>query len=230
MATYHMSVASGKKGTAVEHTDYIARRGRFGKNRNDLAAQGHGNMPPWAETPREFWKAADKFERANGAAYRTTVLALPRELDLAQQVELVEEFIEKDLGARPYQYAIHCPSASLEGGPQPHAHIDFHDGLDDGISRDAAQHFKRYNTAHPETGGCKKASGGLHPREMGEILRKRRAFWAELQNDHLERYGHSARVTHLSLQAQGQSDRQAQRHLGYAGVKELISTKLATND
>jgi len=31
----------------------------------------HGNLPAWANgDPAIFWKAADKYERANGAAYR----------------------------------------------------------------------------------------------------------------------------------------------------------------
>ncbi len=51
-------------------------------------------MPAWAaHNPSEFWKAADAFERANGCTYREIEIALPRELNPAQRLELVRAFV-----------------------------------------------------------------------------------------------------------------------------------------
>lgn len=50
-------------------------------------------MLKWAEhAPAYFWKAADEFERVNGATYREIEIALPRELTPDQRRELVRGF------------------------------------------------------------------------------------------------------------------------------------------
>ena len=46
-------------------------------------------------------------------------VALPRELTPEQRRELVEDFIQQELGDRhAYQWAIHTPKAALEKGEQ----------------------------------------------------------------------------------------------------------------
>jgi hypothetical protein len=66
-----------------------------------LEATGHGNMSEWAEhQPAYFWSAADRYERANGTAYREIEIALPRELNPEQRRGLVEDFIHQEISAR----------------------------------------------------------------------------------------------------------------------------------
>lgn len=230
MASYHLTAKIGAKGKATAHAAYISREGKYsdGKRYEDLEAKDSGNMPKWAEqNPAHFWNAADEHERANGSAYREIEVALPRELTLDQRRELVEDFVRQELGDQhAYQWAIHTPKAALEGGEQPHAHIMYSERRMDGIERDPAQLFKRYNAKNPERGGAQKASGGKARGEMKDELLLTRQRWADIQNAHLERHGHVARVDHRSLADQG-IDRAPEKHLGGAGVRAMADRDLS---
>lgn len=219
MSTYHCSVKVGGKSQAGGHAAYIAREGHYAERAGyeDLEATGYGNMPAWAEgEPALFWSAADQHERANGATYREIEIALPRELNPAQRQELVLDFIRQEIGDRhAHQWAIHNPGAALAGGEQPHAHLMYSERTADGIERDPAQYFKRYNGKHPELGGCRKDSAGTEER-----LLETRQRWAEVQNAHLQQHGHAARVDHRSLADQG-IDRAPEQHLGGRRVRQL---------
>ena len=219
MASYHCRVKVGGKGKASGHAAYIAREGRYAERAGyeDLEATGHGNLPTWAEgEPALFWSAADRHERANGATYREIEIALPRELNPAQRQELVLDFIRQEIGDRhAHQWAIHNPGAALAGGEQPHAHLMYSERTADGIERDPAQYFKRYNGQHPELGGCRKDSAGTEER-----LLETRQRWAEVQNAHLQQHGHAARVDHRSLADRG-IERAPEQHLGGRRVRQL---------
>ena len=163
MAISHLSVKVGPAGKAGPHAAYIAREGKYAarlEKGESLEAKEAGNLPAWAQAnPQEFWQAADRHERANGTTYREFEIALPRELAATDRLALVREFIEQELGDRhAYQFAIHCPTA-VDGKEQPHAHVMFSERQRDGIERDPAQYFKRYNTKAPEKGGAKKGWG-----------------------------------------------------------------------
>ena len=143
-------------------------------------------------------------------------LGLPRELDPAQRQALVLDFIRHEIGERhAHQWAIHNPGAALAGGEQPHAHLMYSEQTIDGIDRDPEQYFKRYNGKHPELGGCRKDSAGTEER-----LLETRQRWADVQNAHLQRHGHAARVDHRSLADQG-IDRAPEQHLGGRRVRQL---------
>jgi len=223
MASYHLSIKSGKRGKASSHAAYIAREGKHGRaeKREDLIATEHGNLPEWANgNPSLFWKMADEHERKNGAAYRELEVALPAELEPAQHLALLQEFVRAELSGKPYQLAIHEPIAALGQVKQPHAHIMFSDRKPDGIERTPSQHFKRYNPANPEQGGCKKDSGGREPGILKNELVSRRENWANLQNQFLEANGHTARVDHRSNKDRG-IQVSPERHLGHVGIKKL---------
>lgn len=223
MASYHWSIKSGKKGGAKRHAKYIAREGCFGAQGSDedLIAAGSGNLPPWANGEASgFWRAADQYERRNAAVYREIEMALPAELPAPKQIELVKTYIQKAIGPKTYQFAIHVPIASIGDCPQPHAHIMFSDRLLDSIQREPAQHFKRYNAKRPENGGCRKDSGGKSPRELRAKVTADREVFANLQNEFLESEGHLARVDHRSHVARGIA-RSPEQHLGQARIKSL---------
>lgn len=223
MASYHLSVKSGKRGKAENHAAYIAREGKYGRNnrQHDLIAKEHGNLPEWAnDNPSTFWEMADKHERANGAAYREFELALPRELSIEQNLELIHDFIKREIGNKPFQFAIHSPGAALGEGEQTHGHIMTSDRKPDDIERSADLHFKRYNSKYPERGGCKKDSGGKDKATLKTDLVTRREKWAELQNTHLEKHGYTARVDHRSNKERGIAN-EAEKHLGYVGIKMM---------
>lgn len=223
MASYHLSVKTGKRGSAATHAAYIAREGKFSMNLQepDLVAMEFGNMPDWAlGNPQLFWKMADRYERSNGAAYREFEVALPSELTIEQQRELLDNFISKEIGSKPYQLAIHDPTAGLGGIKQPHGHIMISDRVPDGISRPPEQHFKRFNSAHPEIGGCRKDSGGKDPATLKNDLKTLRANFADLQNQHLEKHGQLARVDARSNHERG-IDKEPEKHLGAAAIKRM---------
>ena len=228
MASYHLSVKTGGKGSASPHADYIAREGKYAREKDsDLEHKESGNMPAWAaHKPSEFWKAADTSERANGCTYREIEIALPRELKPEQRLELVRDFVRQEIGDRhAYQFAIHNPKAAIAGGEQPHAHIMFSERMNDGIDRDPQQYFKRANNKEPERGGAKKVRFGETPTERKEHLVAQRERWADLQNTHLERYQHTDRVDARSLKAQG-IEREPERHLGAGQVQRFNTDQL----
>ena len=223
MASYHLSIKSKRKGRAADHANYLARERRHSRDAEDtdLVATGFGNMPSWTNgNPFAYWKAAHVHERANGAACREWVLALPRELDRDQQLAIIHEMITSMVGDKPYMYAIHNPRGALDGAQQPHVHVIYSDRKPDGIERSSEQHFRRYNTSIPAAGGCRKDSGGKHPNALREEIVGLRKTWADIQNRALEKYGHACRVDHRSLEEQG-IEREPEKHLGPVRIKRM---------
>lgn len=228
MASYHLNVKVGGKGKALAHAHYITREDKYARRRDDdLVHVESGNMPNWAaHNPAEFWAAADAHERVNGCTYREIEIALPRELNDAQRLALVRDFVSQEIGERhAYQFAIHNPKAAIAGGEQPHTHIMFSERQCDGIDRDPEQYFKRANTKYPERGGAKKVRFGETPTERKAYLTEQRSRWAELQNAYLEKYHHYDRVDARSYKVQG-IDRQPESHLGPYQVRKLDVTQL----
>lgn len=220
MATFHCEIKSGHKGAAADHAAYIARQGWHSK-RGDLLFTGHGNLPPWtSDQPGLLWKAADQFERSNGAAYRELVIALPRELGTEELRSLVARMVIELVGNKPYQYAVHAPTSSLEGQDNPHLHLMYSDRLPDEVDRPAERMFSRYNPKNPATGGCRKDNAGRSRAQLREDLIAKRKAVADLQNEYLARKGCSTRVDHRTLKEQGVA-RRAERHLGPARINDM---------
>lgn len=220
MASYHLTVKIGKRGTGSKHAEYIQRSGAYEnyKGGEDLVHVEFGNMPCWAQHCRaEFFRQADLQERKNGSSYREFEAAIPRELSSEQHIEFVREFVGREIGEdHPYVWAIHNPIATLGGGTQPHVHVMFSERKLDGVERNPDEFFKRYNSKNPENGGCQKESkfsGGLDHEERKAALVGLRERFATLQNKYLATNGHASRVDHRSLKNQG-IERQAERHLG----------------
>ena len=212
MAIARVQVKVGGAGKAADHDSYISReekyRSRLAKG-EALEATESGNMPAWAASdPRQFWRAADLNERANGTTYREHELALPRELTPDQRKALVRDWVAQELGDKhAYRWAIHRPKAA-DGQDQPHAHLMFSERQVDGIERDPARYFKRYNAKQPERGGARKGYGPnagktLTAAERAAELRDLRARWGNLVNDHLERAGQSERIDMRSYADRG---------------------------
>lgn len=190
-------------GNAALKAEYLSREGLH-QERDDLELTFHGNMPSWAaENPRDFWRAADTYERANGRVYTEILVALPRELNGKQREELVREFTGEQLGERfPYTVAIHNPKA-LDGGEQPHAHIMFSNRELDGVERPIEVFFKRANAKSPELGGCKKSREWSFDKRSNDKLGEIREAWERSTNRALERAGLEERIDRRSLAERG---------------------------
>lgn len=180
--------------TAKNRFHYITRTSHF-KNYKESASEQiefvkSGNLPSFAEgKPAEFWQAADVFERSNGRTCSSLVVALPKELNQAQRIELAEAFITEfaDRYRFPFSCAIHNHAGSIAGIEQPHLHLMYSERHVDGIDRSGEQFFKRYNPKDPQKGGAQKLTADVLG--MGKAqLQLYRQKTEELINDSLMRY------------------------------------------
>ena len=199
MAIYHLTAKTGSRNggqSAKAKADYIQREGRYSRDREEVLHTQSGHLPEWAERPADYWDGADLYERANGRLFKEIEFALPVELTLDQQRELVDEFARHlTEGERlPYTLAIHAGN-----GENPHCHLMISERKNDGIERPADQWFKRYNGKQPERGGAQK-SESLKPKAW---LEQTREAWSHYANRALEQAGHEARIDHRTLEAQG---------------------------
>ena len=183
-----------------EHEEYILREGSFDK-KNDLEYKEHGNMPEFIKgQPKNFWKIAEKNERKNGVIYREFEIALPVEFSREQNIDLVKEFVEKELGKDyVYTFAIHKPmSLTKEGMDQPHVHLMFCDRKLDGIERNEKDFFKRYNSKNPELGGARKEIEWQTKEKLVDL----RKDWEILLNSHLKKNNINQKVSCETLSKQ----------------------------
>ncbi|PID65979.1 MAG: DNA primase [Gammaproteobacteria bacterium] len=213
MAIYHCNVRVGSKSSdksAGAKSAYITRTEKYSKDSQEVITSWSENMPLWAkETPNEYWKSADLYERKNGVLFREVEIALPIELSVEKNKNLTLDFCryltaEKSL---PYTVAIHAGK-----GNNPHAHILISERMNDGHDRTPETWFRRAANKgkSPATGGAKKADLGKSRKSW---LESTRAKWAEIANKHLEIAGYSERIDHRSYEELG-IDKIPSVHLG----------------
>ena len=194
--------------TAKNRFHYITRTSHFKNYKESISEQiefvKSGNLPSFAQgKPADFWRAADVFERSNGRACSSLVVALPKELNQAQRIELAEAFITEfaDRYCFPYSCAIHNHAGSIAGIDQPHLHLMYSERHVDGIDRSAEQFFKRYNPKDPQKGGAQKLTADVLG--MGKAqLQLYRQKTEELINESLMRYAPIKTVEIRGLQVE----------------------------
>lgn len=211
MATYHFSLKQGKVGKAEMHCDYINREGRYshGEMKEELSYKETGNLPYWANTASEFFKYADAFERSNGNAYTEFEVALPAELSLEENIQLVQTLVKEHIGDnKVYSFAIHEKMAALDSSQkQPHAHIMFSERMitDFENVKYADKFFARVNNKNPEKGGYKKderfTSSIANGSKNIKIIRK---FWENKINEAYGNNGFDIKVSSDTLEKQRQ--------------------------
>ncbi|MBP2629436.1 MAG: hypothetical protein H6Q70_64 [Firmicutes bacterium] len=195
---------------AASHVQYINREAAF-KQRGDCIYKNH-HLPKWANgSAKHFFTMADKYERVNGVRYKEIEFALPNELKLEQQKEIIGQFIENHLKDFYYAYAIHDKIGVMSTGEHnTHVHIMFSERkIDEAekIQERACNEF--FKKAYPNAknlddlrrGGAKK-----DPKWNGEnranYLSIMREDFAKIQNATLEKYDIPDRVDHRSLKVQ----------------------------
>lgn len=192
--------------TAKNRFHYITRTSHFKNYKESISEQiefvKSGNLPSFAEgKPAEFWQAADVYERSNGRTCSSLVVALPKELNQAQRIELAEAFITEfaDRYRFPFSCAIHNHAGLIAGIEQPHLHLMYSERHVDGIDRSAEQFFKRYNPKDPQKGGAQKLTADVLG--MGKAqLQLYRQKTEELINDSLMRYAPMKQVEIRGIQ------------------------------
>lgn len=233
MAIYHMSVKAVSRSAGRSSTGAAAYRSgekimdeRTGEI-HDYTRKGGVEfseivMPSgatWEPSRSELWNAAELAEKRKDACVaREHEIALPKELSAEQRTELAQQYAQ-DLADRhgcAVDVAIHSPHKDKGGDANDnyHAHLLCTTREVDG--QGLGQKCQR------EKAGQNRAAD----------LELERSTWAGLQNTALEKTGHSERVDHRSLEAQG-IDREPTAHKGPAvtemerrGIQTEVSKRL----
>lgn len=182
MAIFHLSFSNGKVGKGLAHFQYIMGEDRYSYKENEVIYEKH-NMPHNISA-KDFWQSADAYERANGRVYKEIRIALPNGFTKEENQDLLNKFLEKELGNNFYYSAvIHDKDSSEENIKNTHAHIMICPRKIDGIERDIKQFFSRYNPKNIEKGGALKDSYW----NKKETLTHFRESWEETLNNALEK-------------------------------------------
>lgn len=181
--------------------------------------QRHGIESKFIDAPPEaplnlktdrgrLWNAVDAAERRSDArTARELILALPRELDPLQRLDLVGNFVRQHVVARGLvaDVAIHKPRA-LDGGAQPHAHV-----LISTRTLGPAGFSKTKDRAFSDT---------------PEAIAVLRSAWADAVNEALEGAGLVDRVDHRSLADRG-IDRPPEPKIGPVAMQVHLAGRRA---
>ena len=219
---------------ASSHIQYINREAAF-QQRGGCIYKGH-HLPTWAkDNPKTFFTEADKWERSNGERYKELILALPNELTLNQQKEIIDDFIDQHLKNFYYSYAIHDKVGVMSNGEHhTHVHLMFStremDDYEKRVGRNSAKHFfKRADAAVPSRGGCKKSTTWTDKHRQKYLCKVRESF-AKIQNDILRKYEIPLEVDHRSL-AEQKTAAIANGHTVLASLLDRIpETRLSPNE
>ena len=182
MAIFHLSFSNGKVGKGLAHFKYIMGEDKYLYKENEVIYEKH-NMPPHVSA-EDFWQSADAYERANGRVYKEIRIALPNGFSKKENQDLLNKFLEKELGNNFYYSAvIHDKDSSEDEIRNVHAHIMVCPRKIDGIERDIKQFFSRYNSKNIEEGGALKDPYW----NKKETLTHFRESWEETLNSALEK-------------------------------------------
>jgi ATP-dependent exoDNAse (exonuclease V) alpha subunit len=154
------------------------------------------NAPDWMRDRGTLWNAGEKAERRKDSQVaRSLDIALPHELTLDQNVELVRGFVDDQYVRRGMiaDFAIHAPARK-------------------GDIRNIHVHILLTTRQIEGSGFGPKARDWNRKQE----LEGWREAWAEHANRILERGGFEERIDHRSLKDQG-IDREATTHVGPGG-------------
>ncbi len=200
----HSAVAAAayRTGTKIrdERTDKVHNYSSRTKGVVESVILRPEHSPEWTAHTDTLWNEVERSERRKDARLsREFILAVPKELDAKQQMELAVGWAQKELVSGKGMVAevsLHHPKS----GKNPHVHIQTTTRTIDGDKFSAKK-----------------------PREWNEKsqLHDWRETWCKAENDALEKAGRPERVSHLSLKARG-IDRIPEPKIG----KEAVGMKL----
>ncbi len=146
-----------------------------------------------------FWNAVEANEgRKDAQLMREIVLALPVDLTTEQNIELVRDFVSRELSA----HGIVADWAYHDMADNPHVHLmtSLRPLTDEGFGA------KRVPVLGDDGKVLRGSDGKIRYEQFSgsqERLREMRAAWAETQNHHLAKHGHDIRVDHRSFEELG---------------------------
>ena len=159
------------------------------------------NAPDWMRDRDQLWNAVEAVEKRRDAQLaREIEVALPRELDRGERLELLRGFVQREFVDRGMiaDVAVH-EARARDGQSQPHAHVmlTMRELTGDGFG--------------------KKDRSWNAP----DLLVGWREAWAREANGGLERAGRSERIDHRSLDVQrSEAEQEVERARG-SGQEEL---------
>lgn len=170
-----------------EHRDVVYHQH---STREDLVTEAiltPNGAPEWMQDRERYWNAYQRFEyqkRSDPRFARSAVLPLPRELDEAQNMAFLKDFLNENFVKRGYvvDVAVHYNLAS-DQGDNLHAHVLVSDraiGADGEFMRTKDRTMNSVKT-----------------------LEGWRASWEDLANQHIAMAGLDSQVTIQSYEAQG---------------------------
>ena len=205
--------------SAKGHADYILREeakaeyiNREGSSKTDCVFK-RVQLPSWAKgSAQKFFGSADRYEDKGNRRFKELEMSLPNELNLEQNLEIVDKFIETYLKNHYYAYAVHEKSGAISGERHPHVHIMFSERLIDDVEKIKERPAYKYFTRAAKPLKGEKVASFERRKEHGapkdkrwhskKFLCKIREDYARIQNEVLSKNGYSVRVDHRSLEAQ----------------------------
>ena len=204
MATYHCSINIGYSNKTMPHLDYINREGKYNHRSDELVTTKSGNMPKWATNAREFW---ENVAVNDVRSYREIEFALPNELSVEDQIDIVEHFIDEVIPNNPYSYAIHEVDSKIHGIKNPHVHIVFSERLNEKRIEDFSkeEYFKQKGRSRNGEiiGGASKDRSWAGNRSTSKYYEVRETV-ADVINEKYKENGINKEISAKSLKAQKQ--------------------------
>ncbi|MDA8139911.1 MAG: Ti-type conjugative transfer relaxase TraA [Desulfobacteraceae bacterium] len=193
MASYHLSVkilsrSSGRSGVAAaayrSRSEIKDVRQGLTFNYSNKKDLGHCEImappgaPAWITDRAELWNRVEAFEmRKDAQIMREVEVALPTELNPAEQIELLRQFCRENFVSKGMvaDLCVH------QKGDNPHAHI-----------------MLTMRSIEPDGFGKK-----VREWNAKDLVLHWRNQWAEIQNFHLAKAGHDVQVDHRSHATRG---------------------------
>lgn len=228
MANYHLEIKNicrGNGGSVTHSVSYICgkalydcyRDKNYNHSRNDVL-YSKIYLPPNA--PPEFGNLqslCNEFEEAetryDARTARTFICSLPNELPISEQIKIVNEFVQENFTSQGLCSIVAIHEGKNKNDPtknNPHVHII--------VSTRTVE----------ATGFNKKKDREHNNRKYISIWREE---WAKVQNRAYERNLLNIRVSHESLEVQGEHDREPTIHLSQRDwQKEQRGERTAAGD
>lgn len=151
------------------------------------------DAPAWVYNRERLWNAVEAREKRKDAQLaREFNVALPAELSIKQQIELIKRYVQEQFVKRGMVADI-----SINKPPKSGSHLNFY------------AHIMLTTREINLDGFGSKNRDWNSP----SLLKEWRAAWAEYANEALAKAGRAERIDHRTLQAQG-LDREPTIHLG----------------
>lgn len=196
MAIYHFSAqvisrSQGRSAIAAAayrsaeqlHDERLEKTHNF-TNKNDVLEKEimlPAGAPGWMQDRGKLWNAAEQKEnRKDAQVAREINIALPKELNQAQNWELARDFVKREFVEQGMvaDVAFHARGSKEEDQPHVHVMLTMRELTEDGFG----QKVRNWNDK--------------------ELLKSWREHWAECCNLELARLGFDVKIDHRSLDAQ----------------------------